>query len=293
MFSGVCFTFTVFCAIILPNNMLKYKCEVLDMGKTPGLKSFKTGAIYGIILFTATLVFFAFLFFNCISLYSEFDIDYSDLICEELTYEKHEVIRTSKYRRIEIYFTEYDAPLEIDTISQRKLDMVTLEKITEKEKLKVYYCKSSNKNYEFEICEMSSSSAMLLSLSDYIEVNQNNQVIGMIVCPVFILCSLFLIFVFARILKHSHDRSELGKVKIRYETQGNIICVHNAINVCSLVINGKIADQFWGAVAGKFSLNGKLTVEGKTISVEARMGLFYMRLYCGGKLAAKKFMAFG
>ncbi len=86
---------------------------------------------------------------------------------------------------------------------------------------------------------------------------------------------------------------DLGKVRIEYTENGNTIQVYNSPNVCSLVINGKVADQYSSLVASRFSLKGEIDSAGQKLAVEAKMGFFYMRLFCNGGLVAKKFMAFG
>lgn len=84
-----------------------------------------------------------------------------------------------------------------------------------------------------------------------------------------------------------------GKLRIEYKNDGNVVQVYNAPAVCSLVINGKIADQYLGEVATRFILKGTIEKDGNTIQVEAKMGPFNMRLFFGGVCVAKKFMAFG
>ena len=88
-------------------------------------------------------------------------------------------------------------------------------------------------------------------------------------------------------------KTGFGKIRIEYEVNGNVIRVYNSSSVCSLVINGEIADQYFGIVGSNFCLKGQIDAGEKTIPVEARMGQVNMRLYCDGLLVAKKFMAFG
>ena len=79
---------------------------------------------------------------------------------------------------------------------------------------------------------------------------------------------------------------DLGKIRIEYKKDNNVIRIYNSPFVCSLVINGKVVDQYIGAVAKPFILHG-------TIYVAAKMGWFYMKLIYNGEIVAKKFLAFG
>ncbi|MDE7452982.1 MAG: hypothetical protein K2N22_01075 [Clostridia bacterium] len=86
---------------------------------------------------------------------------------------------------------------------------------------------------------------------------------------------------------------ETGKLKIEYKQDNNVIQIYNSAKVCSLVINGKIADEYRGVVASRFKLKGTIEKENKAVQIVAEMGYFYMRLYYDGILVSKKFMAFG
>jgi len=85
----------------------------------------------------------------------------------------------------------------------------------------------------------------------------------------------------------------LGKLKIEYKENGNVVQVFNSPKVCSLVINGKVVDQYTGLVATRFSLKGEIDSDCEKITVEAKLGFVNMRLYYNGYLVAKKFMGFG
>lgn len=88
--------------------------------------------------------------------------------------------------------------------------------------------------------------------------------------------------------------NELGKLRMEYEQDGNVVQVYNAPTVCSLVINGEVVDEYRGLVAGRFVLEGQIEREGEEpIPVEAKMGYIYMRLYYGNVCVGKKFMGFG
>lgn len=85
----------------------------------------------------------------------------------------------------------------------------------------------------------------------------------------------------------------LGKLRIEYKQDGNVIQIYNSPTVCSLVINGKVAKQYVGEVATRFVLNGTIEKDDEKIQIEAKMGFFNMRLFYNGVCVAKKFMAFG
>ena len=260
------------------------------MGEYKEYKGFLIGLV---VLFVAIGGLFAFMFCNSFYFYSEFDLEYSDLTYEELTFDRFEKKRSGKSSwRYEIYFDEYDKPFEISTITNKKLDKKSLEGLMNGEIIKVYYCDTSNRNYDYEICEFSSDSTVLLSLADYVETNQDNQIAGMIVCPILMLMCAFLIYIFVRYIKAIDDEG-LGKIKIEYIEEGNVIRIHNSFDACSLVINDKVVDRHYGIVSDKFELKGKINVGDKKIPVKAVMSSFNIRLYYNGKMVGKKFMGFG
>lgn len=86
---------------------------------------------------------------------------------------------------------------------------------------------------------------------------------------------------------------KLGKLRIEYKENGNVVQIFNSPKVCSLVINGKVADQYTGLVAERFCLKGEIDSDCGKITVEAKLGFVNMRLYYNGHLVAKKFMGFG
>ena len=86
---------------------------------------------------------------------------------------------------------------------------------------------------------------------------------------------------------------DIGIVRMEYKQDNNVIKLWNSPKVCSLMINGKIVDQYRAVVATRFVLKGEINVDDKTITVEAKMGFFFMRIYYDGKMVAKKFMGFG
>ena len=256
-------------------------------------KEYKGFLIGLIVLFVAIGGLFTFMFCNSFYFYSEFDLDYSDLTYKELTFDRFEKKRSGKSSwRYEVYFNEYDKPFEISTITNRKLDKEALKSLKEGEIIKVQYRDASNRNYDYVICEFSSDSTVLLSLADYVKTNQDNQIAGMVVCPILMLMCAFLIFVFVRYIK-AIDCEGLGKIKIEHIEDGNVIRIYNSFDACLLVINDKVVDRHYGIVSDKFELKGKIKVGDKKIPIKAVMSSFNMRLYCDGKMVAKKFMGFG
>ena len=117
--------------------------------------------------------------------------------------------------------------------------------------------------------------------------------VGIILCPIMILISLFMVRAFGVAMKPITRDTILGKIKIEYEINGNIVRVYNSVHMCSLVINDKIVDQYYGIYGGNFRLKGRIASGGKTVRIEAWMGFACMHLYCNGELVAKKFMALG
>lgn len=86
---------------------------------------------------------------------------------------------------------------------------------------------------------------------------------------------------------------ELGRLKMHYERDGNVVEVYNAPKVCSLVINGKIVDEYRGLVGWKFVLRGAIEQDGEFIPVLAEMKYVSMKLYYAHKCVGKKFMGLG
>ena len=86
---------------------------------------------------------------------------------------------------------------------------------------------------------------------------------------------------------------DLGKIRIEYQEYDNVVQIYNSTQACSLVINGKVVDQYLGLVATRFCLKGEINSNNELITVEAKMGYINMRLYYNGRLVAKKFMGLG
>ena len=149
-----------------------------------------------IVVLVSLVIFFLFFSIYSIVKYESYRLSYSDLECEQLTFEKYE--KTFGYREViyEFHFEEYNVVFIVDNISQKKLNKDSLNKLSEGDTVKVYYKnkKSFLKNYSFEICEITHKNKTILALQDYKTANQNNQLIGIIVCP--ILCLIFIVFIY-------------------------------------------------------------------------------------------------
>ena len=149
-------------------------------------------------IITLVSLLIIFLFFSIYSIveYKSYHVSYSDLKCEQLTFEKYEKI--SGYRKItyEFHFEEYNGVFLVDSIAQKKLNKVSLNKLSEGDTVKVYYKnkKMFSKNSSFEICEIAYENKTILALKDYKTANQNSQLIGMIVCPIF--CLIIIAFIY-------------------------------------------------------------------------------------------------
>lgn len=140
------------------------------------------------------------LFFSVYSIieYESYNVSYDDLKYEQLTFEEYEVKYIRRHTTYDFYFEEYDDIFWISSISKRKLNEISLNKLRKGDTVKVYYKNNSRgifyENYSFEICEIKSGNKTILSLNDYKKANQNNQLIGIIICPV--CCLIFTTFIY-------------------------------------------------------------------------------------------------
>lgn len=271
----------------------------------------KVGIWFIIVLMLICTGLFTFMFVNSINLYSYFDLTYDDVIYEELTFLDYD----SNGELKEVYVKEYETPFLIDSISFSSFDIKTLEKLDSNEVIKVYYIETSTKDYQYELCEVKVNNTYLLTLQDYVKENRNNQRLGMVISPVLIISAMVLIVVFLKILhknriylgdivyedghyveqvKEGYESLKLGKVKIEHQEYSDVIQVYNSLNLCSLVINGKVYDQFIGVMATKFVLKAKVeNCFRQMMDVKAVMDGINLKLYINGKKVAKQFIAFG
>ncbi|MBQ7328717.1 MAG: hypothetical protein IJX01_02275 [Oscillospiraceae bacterium] len=171
----------------------------------------KIGIIVIVSVLLLLMVLFAFLLINSIIGYSQYDIAYSDLIYQELTFERYERIPQGKSGyAYDIYFKEYEAPFRIHSFVRKKVDKVALSQLDGAPKIQVYLHQLSDKNGDyFQLCEMRYNNTSILSMSDYVKANQNNLLLGVGLCSFFILDCLFLLWMFTRMFK-KRTREDCG-----------------------------------------------------------------------------------
>lgn len=235
--------------------------------------------------------FIATLFFDCIHDYLEYSEDNLDLTREELTFVRYEKRHNRGGWYFDLYVKEYEEPLHINTISSNGLNKHNLSELAEDDMLVIAFSQNFG-----GICEIYCNDTVILSVSDYLNAQRNNEMIGMVFLPLVLLCVLFIAWVFLGAIRPIPDNDGLGKIRIEYIVKGNVIRVYHSRHTCSLVINGHIFDQHYGVYSSNFCLKGiigMMNTGGQTVKVEARMGIVHMRLYCNGQQVAKKFMAFG
>lgn len=157
---------------------------------------------------------FVFLFVNCVISYNGYDLDYDDLKFAELTFKSYKKVDGARSAEwYEIFFTEYEKPFEIDSISEDGVDEKALDALGNDETVKVYYRDNSSKKYDFEICEMQGGAGVIISLSDYIKYNQNNQILGMILFAVFAVGVLICAWTYPRSIKPPITKKKSKKSK--------------------------------------------------------------------------------
>lgn len=258
--------------------------------------------IVSVVLCIFLSVFYAYQFVICVKDYYDYDVTHDDLQHSELTFLRYEQdkISSDSFRWV-VYFAEHDTPFEIGTRSDDALDTTALAELASNCKVSVYYRPSSLKNHDYEICEISHNTTMLLRLEDFVLANQRNQSSGAIAFAVMFVLTVAVIVFLCKLLSKLNRKAkpqneynaQYGELKIEHIAFGNVIQVFNAPEVCSLVINGHVADQFWGVIGGNFALQGTVQVEDRQVMVQAKMDLVNMRLYFDGELVATKFMALG
>ena len=158
----------------------------------------KTVTILVASLLLLWLGFFTFLFVNCIISYNAYDLEYDELKYSELTFKSFKKVSPAKSNWYEIYFQEYEAPFWIDSISQKGVNKKALEQLSTGATVKVYYRDNAWKEYDYEICEMTSGSDLVLSLADYEKCNRNNQIIEMILSPIMGLGGVYCVWTYPR-----------------------------------------------------------------------------------------------
>ena len=153
-----------------------------------------------IILISGGFILSSLGFIHTIQEYTRIEnISRNDLQYEKLTFEKYEVVEVYKVGTVyEIYFEEYKEAFCVHPIIQKALNKETIKKLEKGTKLEIYYTNSTIKNssvsYISEICEMKNHSNICLALEDYKSVNQDNQIMGMIICPIVFIFTTVLLF---------------------------------------------------------------------------------------------------
>lgn len=251
------------------------------------------------ILLGALTILFSFFFYKCIENYQIFDTDYSKLTYCEVSYQDH----TFENDNYKFYFKEFNTPLKVAGIADGKVNIELLNNINTNDTLQIYYLKDEFKKNSFDIFEIKTNDQYILSLKDCKEVNMRNQKVGMIVCPIMIICTSFLLVIaiysynqtqkYYKNLQNDPNKTVIGTLRFEHIEDGHKIQIYNSPAVCSLLIDGEIAEQYYGFVASPFILKGIVNVNGKEIEVKAKMGAFNLKLYYDNKLVGKIFLGLG
>ena len=261
----------------------------------------RIGEIFLLILGLLFVGFFVFFFFNCIKYQSVYnELTYDDLKYKELTFEKYEKIAGRRHRNVRylIYFDEYDEPFEIIGVVVNKIDKTALDDLSKNQTLEVYYFVDSSAKYEYEICELKFGSTKILSLSDYKEANVRNQTLGIIICPIFVLIGLFLLWIYIcwlynddmsiKLIKEGKYSTINGKVEIEYKIGNDVIQFCKYLDVYTLVINGNVVHKSVGFLFERFCLRGFIKIDNQRTSVEILKGYFITKLQIGKDVVSKK-----
>ena len=160
----------------------------------------KLSTIFKFVLIALACILFLWLFINSISLLNHFNtLTVEDLTQEQLTFQRYERVSGRKSTMYEIYVHEYTKPLVIDNISIDGMDRDALESLVPNTIVTVYYCETTVKDYDYEICQLTADSVSVLQFDDYINANKGNQTLGVIISPILIAAGIFLIVYFAKL----------------------------------------------------------------------------------------------
>ena len=160
----------------------------------------KLSTIFKFVLIALACILFLWLFINSISLLNHFNtLKVEDLTQEQLTFQRYERVSGRKSTMYEIYVHEYTKPLVIDNISIDGMDRDALESLVPNTIVTVYYCETTVKDYDYEICQLTADSVSVLQFDDYINANKGNQTLGVIISPIAIAAGIFLIVYFAKL----------------------------------------------------------------------------------------------
>ena len=162
----------------------------------------KLSTIFKFVLIALACILFLWLFINSISLLNHFNtLKVEDLTQEQLTFQRYERVSGRKSTMYEIYVHEYTKPLVIDNISIDGMDRDALESLTPNTVVTVYYCETTVKDYDYEICQLTADSVSVLQFDDYINANKGNQTLGVIIAPVLLVGGIVLIVFYAKHVK--------------------------------------------------------------------------------------------
>lgn len=175
--------------------------ENSSMYQTSNKKN-KNGLNFYIIIGVIGVAIFLWLFINSISLLNHFNtLKVEDLTQEQLTFQRYERVSGRKSTMYEIYVHEHTKPLVIDNISIDGMDRDALESLTPNTVVTVYYCETTVKDYDYEICQLTADSVSVLQFDDYINANKGNQIMGVIIAPVLLVGGIVLIVFYAKHVK--------------------------------------------------------------------------------------------
>mgnify|MGYP006896614544 CR=1 FL=1 len=154
-----------------------------------------------IILLSVGSILFGCLFIHSIHEYTRIgNIPKNHLQYEKLTFEKYEVVEVYTVGCVyEIYLHEYDQPFCVHPIVQKELNKEAINRLKNGDKLEIYYknstIKNSTVNYTLEICEMKDANNSYLAFEDYKSAKQNQEIVGLIIGPIFFLLESILLFI--------------------------------------------------------------------------------------------------
>ncbi|MBR1955498.1 MAG: hypothetical protein IKA29_06220, partial [Clostridia bacterium] len=142
---------------------------------------------------------FLWMFVSCIFGYGNYNkMQVDDLMQEQLTFQRYEYVGSRKSKRYEIYFTEYEKPFVVDSIADSKMDRDALKSLTPNTIVTVYYDNTSRRDYDYEICHLTTENLSVLTFDDYINANKSNQIMGMVVSPIMVGAAICLIVIFKK-----------------------------------------------------------------------------------------------
>lgn len=237
--------------------------------------NFKILKIFFFIIFLLLLPISIFCFCASIQDNNLSNLDRNELHYEELTYESYTYISDSKlldYCTIRV--SEYERPFHSVLLTEKDVSNLVAG-----EKIGIYYTDDNL------IAELSSESDTLVSFDEFVKYYHSGH-IGSLCLAIIILGLAIIALLFLLLLKPN----SFGALIIKYKIAGNVIEIYNTYSICSLVINKKVVDRFFGKTKRMFTLRGELSIGDATIPIEARMGDIHMNLYCNGEKVATKFM---